>query len=335
MILVTGGTGFLGSHLLYRLAKTGSPIKAIYRKKEKLQYVRKIFDIYDSDNAFALFEKINWVHADVLDLPSLEPHFNNVTQIYHLAGMVSYDKKDFPRMMKVNREGTANMVNFALKYKVAKFCFVSSTAAVSFNSEDRKAPLIEANRWSQSSTTSGYAISKYSAEKEVWRGIEEGLSAFIINPCIILGAGNWNDSSLTILKLADRGFPFYAMGINAIVDVRDVVECMYRGMNENLPSDRYLCTGESISFRTLMNLLADKLYRPRPRWKAGWLITKVALILDASKGILGYKRTLTQESIKTSQSVTYYDSSKLKNILDIQFHSVEETIDFAVKNRIK
>lgn len=334
MILVTGGTGLLGSHLLYQLVKDGEQVRAIFRNENRKEKVRKIFAFYDAQNANLLFEKIEWVKADVIDIPSLENIFEDITEVYHLAAIISYARKDFNRMMKVNREGTANMVNFSLKHGIQKFCFVSSTAAVSINPEDRKAPLIEANKWIQTSSTSGYAISKYSAEKEVWRGIEEGLNAFIINPSVIMGAGIWGESSLQIPQLVAKGFPFYSRGINAIVDVRDVVYCMVRGMKEDFPSDRYLCAGHSVSFHELMNQIADRLNVKRPKWKAHQSIAQIALFLDFIKGTFTGKRILTKESIETAYSKTYYDSSKIKKTFQFEFRPIKETIDFLVKGRM-
>lgn len=335
MVLVTGGTGLLGSHLLYHLIRDGQTVRAIFRSEEKQKMVKCVFESYDSSHASELFEKIDWVRADVLDIPSLAPVFEGIEIVYHLAGVVSYARKDFNRMMKVNREGTANIVNYALKFGVKKFCHISSTSAVSINYEDRKAPLIEANKWVQTTSTSGYAISKYSAEKEVWRGIEEGLNAVIINPSVILGAGVWGQSSLQIPALAAKGFPFYSKGTNAFVDVRDVVFCMIESIRQDLPSDRYLCTGNAIAFRDLMNLFADELKMKRPRWKANRFLSKTALFLDFIKGLFTHKRTLTTESIKTAFSTTYYDSSKIKKALNFEFRSIEETVRFTVEGRLE
>ena len=335
MILVTGGTGLLGSHLLYALTGKGYAVRAIYRDASRIEIVRKIFSSYNPTDIEELMNRIEWVKADILDLPLMEEVFTGIETVYHLAAVVSYEQRDFSKMMKINREGTANMVNLALDFGVKKFCHVSSTSTVSINYENRKAPLIESNKWVQTTTTSGYAISKYSAEKEVWRGIEEGLDAVIINPSVIMGAGSWDESSLKIARLADKSFPFYSGGSNAVVDVRDVVECMIQSVEKNLPSDRYLCTGNAVSFRELMNLLADEMGKKRPRWKAGKFLSHLALFFDFIKGIFTGKRTLTSESVRTAASVRAYDSSKIQKALNFEFRPIKETIYFTVKGRIK
>lgn len=335
MILVTGSTGLVGGHLLYELTNRGYTVRALYRNSAKIDAIKQLFHIYSTEKAAELFAKIEWVKGDVLDIPSLEEAFKGISYVYHLAAIVSYERRDFAKMMKVNREGTANIVNLSLDFGVKRLCHVSSTSAVSINYEDRKAPLIEANKWVQTTKTSGYAISKYSAEKEVWRGIEEGLDAVIINPSIIFGAGKWTESSLKIVALAAKSFPFYSAGANAIVDVRDVVACMIGSVEQNIPSDRYLCTGNMLSFHELMNRLADELQTKRPKWKTTPFLSTIALFFDFLKGVFTGKRTLTRESVNTAMSVTTYDSSKIQKTLQFQFRSIEETIQFTVRGRIE
>ncbi len=77
MILVTGGTGLVGSHLLYHLTLKNDKIRAIYRTEEKREHVKKIFSYY-SDDVLHYFSKIDWIQADITDTPSLEPVFNNI-----------------------------------------------------------------------------------------------------------------------------------------------------------------------------------------------------------------------------------------------------------------
>lgn len=158
--------------------------------------------------------------------------------------------RDFQSMLKINREGTANVVNCALSLSVERFCYVSSTAAVGKTMDTSGTYfVVESNKWDPTEPHSGYAISKYVAENEVWRGIEEGLNAVIINPSVIIGPGNWNESSLTIFRTLSKGLKFYTSGSNAFVDVRDVVKAMRSLINT--PSSfhqRYLCTGTNTSF---------------------------------------------------------------------------------------
>lgn len=335
MIFVTGGTGVLGSHLLYELTKNGHAVRAIFRDSSKIETVRRVFDFYNPSEGKALFAKIEWVACDVLDIVSLEEAMRGCDVVYHCAALVSFQKKDFYKMMKINRQGTANVVNLSLDLKVKKLCFVSSTAAISVDPEHLNAPLVEKNKWIQTPDTSGYAISKYSSEKEVWRGIEEGLDAVIINPSMIIGAGNWNESSLTILRTIASGFKFYTKGANAFVDARDVAESMVQLMKSEFKNERYLCAGQNVSFRTLFNLVATQLHVQPPTIYAGPFLSGLARRFDYVKSLFTGKQTLTKETEQSAQTITEYDSSKLKQAIGIQFRSLEEMTQNAIAGRLE
>lgn len=334
MIFVTGGTGVLGSHLLYQLTAEGKKVRAIYRDGSKIERVEKLFAYYNPTEASALFSLIEWVECDVLDVVTLEEAMTGCDIAYHCAAFVSFHKRDFFRMMKINRRGTANVVNIALDLKYTKLCFVSSTAAVSENEEHPEEALVETNKWVQSEETSGYAISKYSSEKEVWRGIEEGLNAVIVNPSMIIGPGNWNESSLTILRTVSEGFKYYTEGANAFVDARDVAKAMFLLTESNVVNERFLCTGSNVSFRKLFELIAEKTGAKPPSVKAGSFLSNLARRADWFLSLFTGKRTLTRETVRSAQTVTTYSSAKLEKQIGIEFTPLEATIENAVKGRI-
>ena len=127
MVLVTGGTGLVGAHLLLHLIENGQNVRAIYRTQTNIQKTKSVFDLYKKTN---LFDKIDWIEADILDVPSLETTFIDIEYVYHCAALISFDPKDEEALRKTNIEGTANMVNFSIAKGVKKFCFVSSIAAL-------------------------------------------------------------------------------------------------------------------------------------------------------------------------------------------------------------
>ena len=335
MIFVTGGTGLLGSHLLYNLSQQNAPIRAIFRDENKVKQVFKIFQYYDPENASSLFSKIEWVNCDVLDVVTLEEIMTGCETVYHCAAIVSFDRRDFFKMMKVNRQGTANVVNLSLDLGIKKLCFVSSTSAISSDVDHPQNPLIETNKWVQTPETSGYAISKYSSEKEVWRGVEEGLDVIIVNPSMILGPGNWDDSSLKILRTISNGLKFYTAGANAFVDVRDVTTVMVRLMHSEIKNERFLVTGTNISFKSFFDKVANQIGIKAPSILAGPFLSSVACNLSWLMSIFSGKRTLTKDSVRSAQSITTYSSEKLLNALPgFQFRSIDETIENTVKGRM-
>ena len=329
MILVTGASGLLGSHLLYELTSQGKQCIAVCRSKENLKNVERLFHFYSPENASDYFSQIEWIYGDLLDLCFLNDLFPRVTSVYHCAAKVSFYKADFLRCIKQNREVTANIVNYCLKYNVGKLCYVSSTAAIGANKDGFTT---EKDKWEADAKNSGYSISKYSAEKEVWRGIEEGLNAVMINPCVILGPGNWNSGSLTIFKTAKKGLLFYPTGSNSIVDARDVALSMRLLMDSDLHTERYLCVGVNLSYKELFTEISKRLNTQVPKYKAPESLAKfIAVINEFLCRISGVRKGLTIETANSAYKQITYDVSKIKSAIPIKFHNLEETIENVLK----
>ena len=330
MILVTGGTGLVGSHLLYYLSQKNDTIRAIFRTEEKRDHVKKIFSFY-TDDVQQYFSKIEWIKADITETPSLEPVFNNVTEVYHCAALVSFNPKDYRKMRQVNIEGTANLINFAIDAGVKKFCFVSSIAAVG-NSINGK-PINEENEWSDADENHGYAITKYGAEMEVWRGSQEGLEVVIVNPGVILGSGFWNEGSGKMFTQVHNGFNFYTEGKTGFVSVKDVVKAMINLMNSDIKNERYILVSENKSFQEVFNAIADGLQKKRPSKKVGKLATAIFWRIDwLITKLTGKEPLLTKNSAKSAHNTSFYTSKKIIEQLDFEFESINEVISETCKD---
>ncbi|MBL4657310.1 MAG: SDR family NAD(P)-dependent oxidoreductase, partial [Flavobacteriales bacterium] len=168
MVFVTGGTGLLGARLIYDLVKSGDDVIALKRSTSDLSVVQNIFAHYENEVGQLMFEKVKWHEGDVNDISSLLDVLEGVDQVYHCAAMVSFSPKAKDKMMKINVEGTANLVNACLAKNVKKLCFASSVAAI--GKPDEGAEVTEETKWKTSDGKTNYSISKYNSEKEVWRG---------------------------------------------------------------------------------------------------------------------------------------------------------------------
>lgn len=335
MIYVTGGTGLLGSHLLVELTKEQSSIRATYRSEEKRIQTRQLFKFYYPEDWETKFAQIEWVKGDILDVPFLLESMQDCEYIYHCAALVSFHKNDFNRLIKINREGTANIVNACLELNVKKLCYVSSTAAIGSSTNSSDDLISEKTKWKNSPTTSGYSISKYNAEREVWRGIEEGLNAIMVNPCVILGAGNWNDSSLTIFRTLEKGLKFYPPGSNATVDARDVSTVMIALMKSDIHSDRFLCIGSNQSFYDLMSEIAKQLNVKSPTIKTGRFIVEVVRRFSWFFSLFSSKKpSITKETVQSLFGNSFYDNARIKKAIGYEFKPLNETIENAIKGRI-
>ncbi|MGO4294773.1 NAD-dependent epimerase/dehydratase family protein [Chitinophaga sp. RAB17] len=313
MILVTGGTGFLGSHLIRALVAAGKPVRALYRQQPS----PRLQDISD---------KIEWVPGDILDIFTLEDALVGVTQVYHCAAMVSFQAADKDRLLKINVEGTANVVNMALDAGVKKLLYVSSVAAIGRARDN--AAVNEDCEWQDSKNNSRYSISKFQGEMEVWRGIAEGLDAVIVNPSIILGAGFWDDGSGALLKNAWKEFPYYTEGVNGFVDVEDVVKAMIQLMDSDINAERFILSADNWGYQRLFTTMAHALGKKPPHIAAKPWMAEVVWRLEKVKGMVTGKHPLvTKETARTAQMKVNYENTKVLNALPgFQFRPLEETI---------
>ena len=324
MVFVTGGTGFLGAHLLYHLLEKGESVRALKRKTSKFDLLNRVFSFY-TNSPQSIFNKIEWIEGDILDVYSLDKMLEGVSGIYHAAAMVSFQPGDGRNMKNINIKGTANLVNAALDKKIKKLCHVSSIAAIGRAENDK--PINEITIWKSSKRNSNYAISKYGAEKEVWRGIEEGLNAIIVNPAIILGPGEISSGTGKMITTVLNGLKFYSTGINGFVDVRDVAKTMIRLMESDITGERFVVSAENLTYKDLFSFIAQYLNKPAPRFEAKQWMGEIAWRIEHIKGLItNSKPLITKETAKTANNTYIYLNKKLIETLDFKFIPVTESI---------
>lgn len=314
MNLVTGATGLVGSYLSKLLLSKGEKVRAIKRSHSDISLL--------GDAA----SQIEWVEADVLDMAALEVAMKGVKRVYHCAAVISFDPREIDHMMKVNVEGTANVMNTALSEKVEKVVHVSSTAAFGTAlpgkviDENFSDPDIGKSYW--------YFRSKQYGEREAWRAIAEGLPVVIACPSTILGAGWWDDQPNILFKDVYNGLGFYTAAGNGFVDVRDVAECLYRLMHEAQPEEKFLITAENLHFKDLLWMIADALNKKRPQLEAGRLLLSIAWRWEAVKSLFTSKPPLvTRETARLANIEFRYSNEKIKDTLKYQFRPVQQTIN--------
>lgn len=328
MIAVSGATGFLGSYVVCMLIEQGKNVRAFKRESTLMDEFEVIFKYYfsntSSETQSQYRKNIQWVIADVNDIPSLHSALQDITDVYHCAAIVSFVQKDRDKLMKVNTEGTANMVNVALFEGVKHFCHVSSIAALGRAKSGEQ--ITENSRWNTSKYNSNYAISKYKAELEVWRGAEEGLNVTIVNPGVILGVGDWNKGSTKLFKLVWKGMPFYTEGVNGYVDVKDVARGMLMVMEKKIFNQRFVLVGKNVNMKWYLDTVATHLGKRKPTIKVNYIISQLAWIVEGLKCfVLGKTPSLTKETARASMHQFFYSSAKIEQ-LGFTFTPMETTI---------
>ncbi|PQJ76836.1 SDR family oxidoreductase [Polaribacter glomeratus] len=332
MILVTGGTGLVGSHLLYHLSLQNDVIRAVYRTKSSLKKVKNVFSFYTSDTT--LFDKIEWFLADITDVPSMIPAFIDVKHVYHCAAFISFNPKDYREMRKVNIHGTAIIVNLCIDAKIDKLCYVSSIATVG---SSLKGDLItEEDEWNKELNNSGYSITKFGAEMEVWRASQENVDVVIVNPGVILGSGFWSAGSSKLFSQVYNKLLFYTEGITGFVSVQDVVKPMISLMNSDIKNERFILVSENKSFKEIFFLIADAFGKKRPSkkikswqttifWRVAWFLSKIT----------GKEPLLSKYSARSAHAISEYSSEKIEKTLNFKFDKIEKSIVEICKNYLK
>ncbi len=333
MILVTGGTGLVGAHLLYALVNNGEHVRAIHRKSSDLAAVKNVFSFYTNEPS-TLFDKIEWMEADITDVPSLSEAFKDIEYVYHAAAFISFNPRHFPVLKKVNIEGTANIVNFCLTQGVKKLCYVSSIATIGKNANGKL--INEETEYNPDDDNSVYAITKYEAEMEVWRGTQEGLDVVIVNPGVIVGSGIWSSASGGILRTVYKGVKYYTPGGVGIVDVQDVVNVMISLLNSSIINEKYILVGENISYQEFLTTLAVNLNK-KPPYKsiAKWKMMLFSNIDWFSNKLFKTKRRLLKATVRTLYKTRTYDASKIEKDLNFSYTPSNKTLERVTRNYLR
>lgn len=312
-VLITGATGFIGSYVLRLLLQRGYKVRALKRRKSALDLVRNVAD------------KVEWVEGDVTDIVALEEAFEGVTRVCHCAALVSFRSSDERRMMRINVEGTANMVNLALNANVQHFVHVSSVAAL--GRAAHRPVLDETCPWVDGPTNTRYALSKYLSEQEVWRAHAEGLPVAVVNPSMVLGSGFWHVGTSRFFLQIYKGLALYPIGQNGFVDVRDVTQFILLLLERGIQGERYILSAQDLLFRDVFFQIADALGVRRPfirvtpwlaeiGWRLEWLRSKLT----------GADPLLTRDSARASTCRFSYRNDKSLTVSGFTYRPIEQTI---------
>jgi len=332
MILVTGGTGLLGSHLLFRLTSSNNKVRATYRSKPRLEHVKKIFSYY-SDNPELHFNKIEWIKADILDIPSMELAFKGIDYVYHTAALISFDPRDFHLLKKVNIEGTANIVNLCIANQVKKLCYSSTIGTIGRSTTGAEAN--EANEWTEQHVNV-YALSKYAAEMEVWRGSQENLPVVIVNPGVILGPGYWKTGSGKFFTTASKGYSYFPPGGTGFVTVFDVAISMLQLMDSSISNERFILVGENLSFKDMLGCIATKLGRKQPKKQLKNWQLQIGRYFDWLRAMMtGSERKITKKAIYSLLHPEVYSNEAIKKAINFEFEPLDTAIELACEKFIE
>lgn len=319
MNLVTGANGMLGAQLVKQLLQRGEKVTALVRATSNLAFLKN----YES--------QITFVEGDILDVISIENAMQGISKVYHCAATISFVPSERNKMFKTNIEGTANIVNACLDFNIDKLVHVSSIAA--FGNSKENILLNETAQYEEDDINSAYAKSKFLGEMEVWRGMAEGLKAVIVNPSLIVGPGWWKGTGPSALfKKIDDGLPTYTSGSNGYVDVRDMAATMIQLMQSDIANQRFVVSGENLSYLDFFTLVADALGKKKPFIKVSNSLGFVVSIADNLRAKLTNSNPLiTSEMVQLANKKMLFDNAKICKVLNYSFIPINQTINDTAK----
>jgi nucleoside-diphosphate-sugar epimerase len=298
MDLVTGATGIVGREIVAALLSAGGKVRALRRERSDVEGVEKMLG-----RRGVSLEKLIWVEGDARDVYAMMDAVEGCSRVYHTAAVISFRERDAELLFDVNVSGTAAVVNAMLEVGVKELVYVSSVAALDGAEIPEKAD---------------YAVSKYKAELEVWRGGEEGLEVCMVRPTIILGEGDFSKSSGKLFLQVDKGLPVYPVGANGFVASKDVASACLAIAEAGLWGKAFVLNGANMKFKDAFEKIAASIgakapARPLKRW-----MSNLVCALPFVQNKIG---------LKAMQEDTVYDGSKVVEAIDgWSYSDIDEVI---------
>lgn len=315
-ILVTGGTGFIGSRLVHKLATGGDEIRVLVRPSSSLVPLS------------GLDGRIVPVQGDVTDYASLQQAMQGVDEVYHSAGFTymggdpSRDKK----LRAINIDGTRNVLKAAREAGVRRVLHVSSITAVGVSGKGK--PADETFSWNFHKVPLSYAETKHLAEEAVMQAVGDGLDCVIVNPAFVFGAGDVNFNAGRLIKDVYQGrVPAYPLGGICVIDVEIVVETTIAAMQKGRTGERYIIGGDNVTYRQLSQTIArvtgvKPFMVPVPFSLARFILSVFSM--------LGYRHRFSKlfnlSMFRVASEFLYFDSSKARRELGMRSEPHEESI---------
>lgn len=315
-ILITGITGLFGSQLAREFSQLGK-IHGLRREGSNLELLGDV--------------EVQWHVGDLSNMESLLESLTDINLVIHSAGLVSFSSKDKEKLYEINAIGTANLVNAMLTRGVKNLVFVSSVAAIGRSPELNL--IDEEFKWTESPLNTEYAVSKYWAELEAWRGEQEGLELIVVNPSILLGKANYGKSSSAIYSYVFEGNKFFPKGDLNYIDVRDAAKITRMLVEKQAWGERFILNRDSISYQEFFEEVATVFGKKAPKFPLpNWLITLASVFTSIFRTLGLSNSPLNRRTAMIAQQRIRFDNSKIQNLLDYSYYPIRETLAWAKEN---
>jgi dihydroflavonol-4-reductase len=250
--LVTGGGGFIGSHLVQHLLARGEPVRVLEHPAAVVSHLP--------------LERIELVRADVRDSGAMRNLVRGCDRVYHLAADPNLWRRNRAEFNEINHTGALNVIRAALDSGVSRALYVSTESILT--SDEFSGGAVESVRFREKDMIGPYCLSKFRAEQAVFQLAEAGAPVIICSPTLPVGPGDRNQTPPTRLSVAfcQGKIPAYLDCKLNLIDVRDVADGLVRAMERGRPGVRYLLGGHNYQLIEWLQILGQIVNRPAPRW---------------------------------------------------------------------
>jgi dihydroflavonol-4-reductase len=307
-VLVTGATGFIGSHVARALTSGGASVRVVHRPESPTELI----DDLPADH----------ILGDILDPPSLATACQGVEAVIHCAAQMR-GRGGLAERLESHLLGTRNMLAAAANAGVRRFVYISSVASLGIPryppaETAAEAPLLnEKDFWHGDPALWPYGHAKHLAEQWVRRAAQEGLGALIVNPALVIGAGDRNRVSNILIWHILRGRvpPLIPGGLN-VVAVEDVANGTLAALAHGRPAQRYILCGENRTLADLIRTTARLVGRAEPRLRLSLGTTRILASIAASAA-RWLRLPIAPELLRQAGMYFYYGGDKARRELGL------------------
>lgn len=309
-VLLTGGSGFVGGAILRRLVAAGWEVRALARSAASAATVEGL--------------GATPVPGDVLDLDALVAAMTGCRSVFHVAGVNAMCLRDPRPMVRVNVEGSENVVRAAARAGVGRIVHTSSAAAIG----ERRGTIGREDSQHRGSFLSSYERSKFVAERRALaRAGELGVEVVCVNPSSVQGPGRTGGSARLLLDLVNGRLPALVDTTLSIVDVADCAEAHLLAHERGSAGERYLVNGATLTTRDAVDLLRRIAGAPeRVRFVPGWLLAAGGAAVEAGARLARRDPPVCREAVRTLLHGHRYDGSRAERELGLRYTPLEETL---------
>lgn len=310
MILVTGGAGFLGSHLVAQLLDAGQSVRVLERPAAGVDHLP--------------LNQIELVSADIRDESAVRKATRNCEYVYHLAADPNLWRRDRREFDSINRLGTLHVMRAALENGAKRILYTSTESILTSRNPKRGA--VETLRFKASDMLGPYCLSKFLAEEEVFKMVSEGAPIVVVSPTLPVGPGDRLQTPPTRLSLAFcRGkLPAFLDCQLNLIDARDVATGMIAAMEKGRTGIRYLLGAENLLLSDWLSILSKETGQPLPRWRIPYLLALLAAGINETWAdhVSGKMPLATITGVRLTRRSMFFDPSASLHELGLQPRSI-------------